>query len=111
MGAPPVQVNEKIQEVYTEKMTFRLDGLFVYLFIYHNILFKKFKYRSGHSWPKNIQIINQNETDVNDWSSHITASDAPLACDLADVKPHLHSVATKPFSRASSSVSCLKLPV
>lgn len=37
-----------------------------------------------------MQIINQKETDVKDWSSNIIANDASLASDLINLKPHLH---------------------
>lgn len=37
-----------------------------------------------------MQIINQKETDVKDWSSNIIANDATLPYDLANIKPHPH---------------------
>ena len=66
---------------------FDAEGTFLFFFY---ISFFKFKYHSDHSWSKNIQTINQKETDVKDCSSNIIASDATRAYDLADRKPQPH---------------------
>ena len=65
---------------------FFLYAFSFFFFFFWNLFL--FKYHSDHSWSKNIQIINQKEIDVKDWSPNIVANDATLAYNLADVRPH-----------------------
>ena len=70
-----------------------------------------FKCHFDHSWSKNIQIINPQQTDVKDWSSKIMANNATLAYNFANIKPYPHLSGHLTFQRASLTVSYLRLSV